>query len=119
METIEIEGCLDEQLRGRRPSSLKELSVREVVCAVETVTHTIHTRAPNQESQHAWAYDSKTIFLRCSEPIAAEDLLPGDMITILSEKRGALLVAKSIRVHLPALHLFPQRLARISQKKAA
>jgi hypothetical protein len=119
MEITEMASSVAET-KGRRRANSNEISVREVVCGIESRTHTIHTRGTIQERQHSWAYDSNTVFLRCNERIAAEDLLPGDMITILSERRGDLFVARSIRVHLPALHLFAQRLGRMCiQKKAA
>jgi hypothetical protein len=123
MNTVQAEPFAAERIKTRGRPQLKDLSVREVVCAVESITHTIHTRSVTQENQHAWAYDSTTRFVRCSERIAPEDLLPGDMITILCEKRGEILFAKSIRVHLPALHLFPDRLTKATvgrlHKKAA
>jgi hypothetical protein len=122
METLEIESCAGAKQKQRGRSRFSgEYSIREVVCAVEAINHTVYTRCVSQEKQHAWAYDSMTSFYRCSERITAEDLLPGDMVTVLCEKRGEIMFAKSVRVHLPALHLFPTRLIKnqAASRKAA
>ena len=105
-----IEQLADAPPARGRPRRSNDISVREVVCSVDEITHTIHTRTTGQVQQNAWAYSDETTFRCCSQQIGAEDLLPGDMVTMLCEQRGEVMFVKSVRVHLPSLHMVPSRL---------